>query len=137
MLGCTTNNISGTPIDTVLIGQGELYGNGQEDIPEQKAVIRDSETWNELLQKMNSVNGVSDSFTETDIDFTKYMVVAVFDKVENTGGYSIQIEKVLDVGKEIKVIIYKTSPGGFTTQVITQPFHIVKIPASSKRVIFE
>ncbi|MGB8704383.1 MAG: protease complex subunit PrcB family protein [Gillisia sp.] len=137
VLGCSTHDFPGDPVKTTLIAKDILYGNGEEEIPEQNLVIRDSESWNELIKKMNSVNQVSDSFTQTDIDFTKFTVLAVFDKVENSGGYDITIEKVFDKDKALVVKIRKISPAGFVTQVMTQPFHIIKIPATQKQVIFE
>ena len=139
--GCEkTNNIIPdiTPVtDTipVLIGQGVLYGNGQEGIIKQNLVIKTQTEWNNLLTAMNSVNNVSDSFTETDIDFSEYMVIAVFDEVKSNGGWSIDITDVTNYADSIVVTVQNLKQGD-DTDITIQPYCIVRIPLSEKNVIF-
>ena len=61
-----------------------------------------------------------------EVDFSKYVVIAVFAGEKNTGGYSVEfLEPVTRDGK--KVIPYRIkSPGEslFTVQSLTQPYHL-------------
>ena len=125
-----------TTIESTLIAKGNLYGNGAEGIVEQKMVILDQSTWNDFIIQMNSVNNVSDDFSETDIDFSKYKIIAVFNEIKGNGGYSIGLN-IVSNSQNIVVSITDLVPGGNATTVITQPYHIVKIPIIDLPIIFE
>lgn len=125
-----------TPVEFVLIGQGNLYGNGGENIEKQNLKINKSADWNKLVDKMNSNNNVSDGFTEIDIDFSEFMIIAVFDEVKGNGGHSIDITRIEENNNKVFVTIENLLSGGAYT-VMSQPYHIVKIPKNNKQVIFE
>ena len=55
---------------------------------------------------MDSVNNVSDSFTETTIDFSTYTVIAVFDEVRPSSAYSLEVGVFQDVSNSIVDVIY-------------------------------
>lgn len=134
---CSLNEDNESVIVTPFqIGKGELYGAGKENILQQNIVITDTVTWIELKNKMNSVNNVTGSFTETEIDFSQYIILASFSKLRNTGGYSIEINRILEYPFEIIVTVKNLIPSGFVPAVITQPYHIVKIPKTGKEIIF-
>lgn len=123
-------------IESFLIAQGNLYGAGGEGIQEENLYIKSEGTWNSLLEKINSVNNESDKFTETDIDFDEYHIIAVFDQNRPTSGYSV----VLDITEDddnVFAEVTKTTPEGIMPTVITQPFTIVKITATNKTVLFQ
>ena len=72
ILSCNSDNTTQremTNIESTLIAKGNLYGNGAEGIVEQNVVISNQLTWNALIDQMDSVNNVSDGFTETEINF--------------------------------------------------------------------
>ncbi|EDP72529.1 hypothetical protein FBALC1_15547 [Flavobacteriales bacterium ALC-1] len=121
--------------DIVLIAKGSLFGSGEEGIKEQNSVIINEDDWQDIMVKMNSVNKVSDSFSESDIDFSKYTVIAVFDKVKTTGGHSLKLD-ITPSSKNIEVNIIRKSPSGMATSVMTQPYYIVKITKSDLPIIF-
>lgn len=132
----TQNQAKMTNDDIVLIGKGNLYGSGAEGLKKQNLVITSSEEWKDLLNKMNSVNSVSDSFSETYIDFSKYSVIAVFDEVKNSGGHGLNL--VIQESKDkILVEVLRKSPEGIATSLMTQPYYVVKIPKSDVPVVFE
>ncbi|MDD3721249.1 MAG: protease complex subunit PrcB family protein [Lutibacter sp.] len=136
LTSCNKNDDELNLVEFTQIGQNNLYGNGEENIIKQDLVISESNSWNELIGKMNTVNYVSDEFTETDIDFANFIVIAVFDKIYGNGGHSIDIIKIRE--NENKVIItIENILGGDATSIMTQPFHIVKIPKTDKLIIFE
>ena len=123
-------------IESTLIAKDNLYGDGAEGIVEQNLVISDQMTWNSLITQMNSVNNVSDSFAETDIDFSTYTIIAVFDEIKGNGGHSLEFDIIVN-SDNIIINVTDLAPGGNATTVITQPFHIVKITNSDLPIFFE
>lgn len=123
---------SKTQINFQLIGKGELIGH---DLPQQNLVITNSAQWTALLNTLDSSNNVSGGFTETNIDFNQYMVIAAIDQTYLNGGHSIDIVSVDETALNIEVNVENLSPGNLTT-VVTQPYHIVKIPKIAKPVTF-
>jgi hypothetical protein len=127
---------NGNSVTFVQIAQGELYGNGQEGIIRQNLVITSNEEWNDLITAMNAVNNVTESFTETEIDFSRYRIIAVFDGVKPNGGWSIDIKDITDY-KDSIVVTYTNFKSGNLTNVTTQPYHIVKIAVAEKEIVFK
>ncbi|MBA4492912.1 protease complex subunit PrcB family protein [Paenactinomyces guangxiensis] len=67
---------------------------------------------------------------ETFIAYTKphtYIMIGLGER--NTGGYSIQVKKVIRKGRNVTVYAEETTPpkGGFVTQAITNPFTIISV----------
>jgi len=125
-----------TDLETTLIAKENLHGNGAEGISEQNLIISDQTTWNDLITQMNSVNNVSDNFTETDIDFSEYKIIAVFDEIKGNGSHSLELD-IISNSENIIVNVTDLALEGNATTVITQPFHIVKISNSDLPIIFE
>jgi len=123
-------------IESTLISKGDIFGDGEEGITEQNSIISDETTWTNLINQIDSVNNISDSFSETDIDFSEYTVIAVFDSIKGNGGFSIELDIIANANNIIVEII-NSAPEGNATTVITQPYHIVKIPNSNLPIIFE
>jgi hypothetical protein len=121
-------------ITPILIGKGNLYGNGSEGISKQNMVITDANTWQQLMNQMNS--SVKKNLSETDIDFSSFAVIAVFSEIKTSGGHSIDIIKIVEKNSTVEVTIDNLLKGDLTS-VITQPYHVVKIPKPSKAVVFK
>jgi hypothetical protein len=136
MTSCSQTDEDLNPINFTAIGQNNLFGSGRENIIQQNLIISDSNTWNELMTKINSVNNNSEGFTETNIDFANFMVIAVFDKVYGNGGHSIDIIKITENENKVIVTIDNVLKGD-ATSVMTQPYQIVKIRKTDKLIIFE
>ena len=111
------------------ISKGKLFGNGIEGILEEKFTIKNEKQWQVFLNKINSVNNVSSSFSEININFSNHNIICVFDTIRNTGGYAIEIERVFVEKKNLNIVYNKKEPGPMemVTTIITQPYHIVKI----------
>ncbi|UFH31758.1 protease complex subunit PrcB family protein [Chryseobacterium sp. C-71] len=122
-----------TSINVQQIGKGDLVGN---NIPQQNTVITNSAQWNTLLSNLDASNNISGGFTETNIDFNQFMIIATFNQVFPNGGHSIDIITVDENPQSIVVDIEKLLTGN-ATSVVTQPYHIVKIPKSTKPVLFQ
>ena len=111
------------------ISKGTLFGNGIEGILEEKFTIKNEKQWQVFLNKINSVNNVSSSLSEININFSNHNIICVFDTIRNTGGYAIEIERVFVEKKNLNIVYNKKEPGPMemVTTIITQPYHIVKI----------
>ncbi len=136
LVSCEKDSANSTPITTKLISKGDLYGAGQEGINQQNLVIQDALTWNALIAQMNSVNNVSKDFSEVNIDFSSFQIIAVFDDVKGSGGHGLDLDVTSDA-QRILVTVTRSSPQGNATAVITQPYNIIKIPVSSMPVQFK
>lgn len=114
------------------IAQGWLSYN--EVFSNENIVITSSSQWEELLSEMESVNeGITNTFTETDIDFNSYEVLASFQVKNSTT--TVDITAVTENENNITVTVKNLQQG--LTQDVAVPFHIVKIQKSDKPVVFE
>ena len=93
------------------ISKGTLFGNGIEVILEEKFTIKNEKQWQVFLNKINSVNNVSSSFSEININFSNHNIICVFDTIRNTGGYAIEIERVFVEKKNLNIVYNKKEPG--------------------------
>ena len=134
ILSCTRrdDNTQLSSIPFTEIGKGALYGNGAEGISQSNLVIKNNSDWQYLMNQMNSVNNVTDSFTETNIDFNTYEVIVIFLEVKDHG-WEVLITNITEDNTNIYV---DTNENDFEYLAMTQPFHIVKIPKINKPVIF-
>ena len=75
----------------------------------------------------------------SEIDFSRSTVIEVFMGEFNTGGYEIEIIKIIEKENEIIIKVIKTfpEPGQPVTQALSQPYHIVKTKKIEKGVVFE
>ncbi len=98
-------------------------------------VIENSTNWNSLLSMFSNGVIIDNVFSETNIDFSQFMVIAVIDEGHTTGGWSIDITNISETSTNIEVT-YSNLDNGDDTLIAIQPFHVVKIPKSNKPVIF-
>jgi hypothetical protein len=129
-----TNDDDSTPVPYTLIAESNL--NGGAGIPKQNLVITNGTIWNNLITSMDSENNVSDSFTETTIDFSTYTVIAVFDEVRPSSAYGLEVGVFQDVSNIIVDVNY-ISFGGDAFTMVRQPFYIVKIENSNLPIVFQ
>lgn len=63
-------------------------------------------------------------------DFSQGSILAVYMGERNSGGNAVEVTGVSQDGDTLWVTVRQTTPGpgAITTQALTQPFHIVKIP---------
>jgi len=71
------------------------------------------------------------------VNFSKEMVIAVYAGTKSNAGYSITVEQVEDDGNLVTISYRERSPSGMTAAVMTQPFHLVTIPKTSKQIVFK
>ncbi|EPR70094.1 hypothetical protein ADIWIN_3957 [Winogradskyella psychrotolerans RS-3] len=131
------NNAKMKNSELILIAKGNLHGAGEEGIAKQNTVIDNQSDWEHLMTQMNTTNKVSESFTETKIDFSKYAIIAVFNDVKGNGGSSIDLEVSTSSENNTVVTVTYVAPTGYATSVMTQPFYIAKIPKTDLSVVFQ
>lgn len=126
---CETNIITGNELKFETIEK--------ENYPyHEKAgnmIIKNIKDWTELW------NSSGHSALPPAIDFAKDMVMAVFQGEKSTGGYSIEITKIIENKDNTEVFVKETSPGVncMVTKSLTSPFHIVKLQKIDKEVVFK
>ena len=133
LVGCPKNGEGGF----TSLSKGSLFGNGAEGFKKENIVISSKEEWKSFLLKVDTTNKVSKTFENT-IDFSKEMVIVCIDKVRNSGGFSIEIIEAVKEGDTflIKVKTKGPKPLDKVTSVMMQPYHIVKIKKTNKKIKF-
>jgi len=73
------------------------------------------------------------------IDFAQHSVVAVVDKQESSGGFTMEVDSVTEQDAALHVHATRTEPGPdcVVATVLTQPFHIVRIGRSVLPAVLE
>ncbi len=135
-ISCTNdeeNDFETQTIAPVLVGKGDLMGS--ENISNQNITIYDNGGWNKIINSIDQYR-LQQLFTSTNVDFNNFQIIAVIDAVKSSGGHSIDITNIEETPNNIVVTIKHLLPGNATT-VMSQPFHIVKIPKSTKPVVFQ
>jgi putative ABC transport system substrate-binding protein len=115
------------------IEKGEYCGHGERG----DYVITNETDWKELWDRMHSTFSPKPPLPK--IDFGKSMILAVFQGLRRSGGYSIEITKVIEGESVLKVFVRESHPppGSSVTMALTQPYHIIETQKVSKKVIFE
>ena len=124
------NRYSNVDFDSISIGM--LDGNGAEGIDESNIIIEDFNSWESLVNQMNTVNEEVD-LSATTINFNDYLLLVVFTEIKNSGA-QVEITEVAENPNHV-VVYFTGSESTFT--VMSQPYHIVQIPKTSKPIIFE
>jgi len=132
LTACTNddNDVIANDVQFTTVGKNSL--NGGENIPQSNFVFNNQADWNNFLNQINTINNVSGTFNETNIDFNAFTVITVVDEVK-TSGSEISIINVMENTNNIQIAKELTM---FATTVISQPFHIIKIPKTNKPIIF-
>ena len=110
-----------------------MFGNGVENISQSNLVINNQTDWQSLISQMNSVNNVSDTFSETSIDFNNYIILAVILEIKGNG-WEVEISNIVENEANITVTVEEAE---LINSVINQPYHLVKTPITSKEIVFE
>lgn len=116
--------------------KNHLFG---EEMPSKK-VIRH----NDGLVKLYSVIYPNNPADKTTIrlpyvNFNQEMVIGVFSGAKPRGGHGIQIEKVLNTGEVLEVIVKETDPvdeDQITLMHETYPGHVIKVPRYEGEIRF-
>lgn len=104
---------------------------------ERKLVIRDWDAWRALWAEHTKGQVPSPSLPY--VDFARAMVIGVFLGEKPTSGHAVEIVEVRVLFEKLLVRVQVTTPppGAILLQVLTQPFHLVKVPRYEGPVVFE
>ncbi|PTT16757.1 hypothetical protein DBR27_02055, partial [Flavobacterium sp. HMWF030] len=115
------NNSNQSDVSFSTVVQKDLSPSDQKPIAETKVVITDAQAWNAFITKISVVNEESKYFIDTNIDFTKFQIIAVIDQKYLNGGHTIDITKIAENKNKIYVKVEKLHTGNIAT-VLTQPY---------------
>ena len=112
---------SDAPIAFHSIAQGTTSG----IVTPQALVIQSAPAWQELWRQ-HAPSGRP----PPPIDFATELVVGVFLGQQPTAGYRVQVVRVEEGDREVRVIyqVHNPPPEALVVQVLTQPFHLIRIP---------
>lgn len=116
-----------TPVE---IGTG-IRGVG----PKQDLIITSQVGWENLIMAFEKYE--TDRFSETEIDFDNYMVIAIIDEVRPSTGWSIYIKDITEYSDKIIIIVDIKAPQGIAADMLTKPYYIAKIPVTAKSIEFK
>jgi len=142
-----TSSTLDAPGEQSLIFETLKHGTHSLITTKQEAVIDNDEAWLEFWEKHQtgyfpSLTGgfAPSSVSLPQVDFTKELVIAVYMGEQRTGGYDITIEGItlnkMEAEVEVTVTVTRPNPQDIVTQVLTQPFHMVKVQKPNTPVRF-
>ena len=102
-----------------------------------RLVIKTEDIWKDVWAKVYAFQLPKPKLPK--IDFEKDMIIAVFMGERRSGGFSIEIKKIIKTDKEIVVEVEEREPdpGSIVTMALTQPYHIVVVRISSLPLRFQ
>jgi len=130
-------------IDFITISKGYYLYYKEESEEIQNIVFTNSFEWESFLDEIPNElecfdpNNEWDCFHEIEIDFTTYQVIATIDIGRPSTGWYIEIGTITELESEIKVTVDAEQKEIGFAGIITQPYHIVKIPKIDKPVVFD
>lgn len=133
LTGCSNddNDVIANDVQFTTVGKNSLSGG--ENIPQSNFVFNNQADWNNFINQVDAINSLSGTFNETNIDFNAFTVIAVVEEIK-TSGSEINIVNVMENTNNIHISSELTM---YASTVISQPFHIIKIPKTNKPIIFE
>ena len=132
------NSASDVP-ETVEIGKGylKLPAHFHEKIAKRQ-VIKNKKQWKALLEKIYKIDPRHLRRFEEDIDFDKFLIIAVFDKPQATTYRQIEINKMLVYDYKNKITIeVKRSINKEPQSIRNISFHFMRIPNFHKPIFFK
>jgi len=135
LTSCEKEDLPNSDVQYSLIAKGDSFSN-EESLAARHIIIKDQKTWEKLIAEMNVSTNLSEDFKEINIDFSKYQVIAVIDKTQNTEGHSIDVVEITENRNTIIVKVEKLKNGNSTLK-LSRPYDIIKTDKTDKKVIFE
>ncbi|MFT7251675.1 MAG: hypothetical protein ACI9FW_001417 [Flavobacterium sp.] len=109
------------------LNYNNTYGN-------QNIVIQNTTDWQTLMDNFSTIGVINNiAFSETNIDFQNFMIIFVTEV--NNGTTTIDITTIEENLNNLFVTVQNLQVG--VTTDVAHPFHIVKIPITTKPIIFQ
>lgn len=114
------------------ISKGEYSLDGSENVIKRFSLLNDQNIFSNIYTKYQD-----DEVPE--IDFAQSQVIAAEMGTHNSGGHSINVNKIVEYENYISVQINTTVPGKscLVDLAISSPYHFVTIAKQNKEIIFE
>ncbi|HET9599282.1 MAG TPA: protease complex subunit PrcB family protein [Anaeromyxobacteraceae bacterium] len=131
--GASAAPLAGTPVTaTPVVPAGPRTTRSAFAGPERD-VIRSADEWQAFWSRMTA--GLDPAPAAPAVDFSRDMVLAAALGTRPTGGYGVAIEVALD-SATLRARVTETRPGMgcMTTQALTSPVAIVRVPRSDAQV---
>ena len=122
-----------TPLSIATVAKGHRSGIREP----LQTVIRNQDEWNPIWKRHSSID--TNPSIAPIIDFNREMVVGVFLGEKRMGGYEVEIVRAERRDSSLYFYYQEKSPppGAMITQVLTQPFHLVRVAKYDKlQIIF-
>lgn len=137
LVSCSSDDnnesFSSQNIDFTLIAKGSPNIAFYDNSDVENIVFTNSSDWDNFLSEISNSVNVEITFLETNVDFDNFQVIAVVRELQPTGN-EVEITNIVEYQDTILVTVIFIE--GDAT-ILSQPFHIVKIPKSDKPVVFE
>lgn len=138
LAGCPVSNqissvaLARTPVTFSSVEKGS-YSGIREPL---QIVIRDQREWAAFWTRHSSIK--SKPSLPPEVDFSAEMVAGIFLGEKSTGGYIVEISTVELDGSNMRLYYREKSPApdAMVTQVLTQPFHLIKLQKYNASPIF-
>jgi PrcB C-terminal len=100
-------------------------------------VVRDRRSWARVWRRLKS--GELPRQTPPSVDFSRRMLIVVTQGRQPSGGYSVRIRAIADNGTRLVVDAREYEPARhcITPQVVTAPYHVVRVRRTPKPVAAE
>ena len=125
----TTNKTDQIPFETVL----KTTSLGSETKGTRVVQSKDD------LQTFEVANGNDMPKELSEVNFEKNTLIIVMAGMKNTGGFDIEIEKIIEVDTQITVFYKEINPAkdAMLTMALTYPLQAVTIEKTQKKIVFE
>ena len=134
MLCCNNYNDSNYQSTKIIFTEIGLGFTELNDNLAQNLIIATETEWNILLDNLPSE--FVDNFNEININFNEFIIIALITENQPNTGYSVSVNEIIENKNSINVFSEIQYTGSGYTRIV-QPFHIVKIPSTSKEIVFE
>jgi hypothetical protein len=123
---------TGRRIGFETVGKGSLSGYENSGY----YVVNDADEWADMWNQHERIFFPQSSLP--DVDFSKSTIIAVFLGLCRTTGYGIEVREIIDTGLSVVVKVEKTYPGKecVVGEMLTYPYHIVKMDKIGKYILF-
>lgn len=139
---CVAAPAAGAPLvkrvtfDTVAQGDGSASAMTQAD----DLVVRSAKRWRHVWNQLNAgvVSPTGEQSQPPAVNFRRSMLLVVLQGQRGSGGHSIAVTRVTKAAGQLVAQVEERSPGAdcITTQHMTSPYHVVRVPRSPRAVVF-
>jgi PrcB C-terminal len=133
-LSCGKKQETGREISFSDLGRGtftyySLEETGAQNTPPFFKVVVDQAGWEAFWAQMYPPSYIQEPPTPPQVDLASDVVIAAFQGVKPTGGYSFEVTSIREDGGVVNVYVdmVEPLPGNMVSQAFTSPYDIVKV----------